>query len=173
MQTIDPSVAELLRTKRVLIVDDEASARKVVRTLLTSLGVRQIVEATDGKTGIEAILSTIPDAVLVDWQMPGLDGPGFLRWVRHPGAFPYCDVPIVMLTGHAEKSCVTEAIRLGVHEYLLKPVSAQSLLARLVSIFCHPRRMVQRGGFYGPEPRDASTYRPDKGPLLRDLVLLN
>lgn len=172
MQIADPATLEMLRGKQVLVVDDDGASRRVVRALLAGLGIDRVIEAPDGKTAIEAILASAPDLVLLDWQMPGLDGAGLLRWVRHPGVFPHCDVPIVVLTGHGERSCVTEAIRLGAHEYLLKPVSTQALLARLVAVFCHPRPMVQRGGFYGPQPRQTSILRPD-APARRDTLFLN
>ena len=64
-------------------------------------------------------------------------------------------------SGYGERSRVIEAIRLGVNEYLLKPVSSTALLGRIVSIVVRPRRMVKQGDFYGPEPRKLATYRPD------------
>lgn len=163
----------IVRSMRFLVVDDEPYARKVVRALLTAMGIRHIQEASDGASGIDAILTFSPDIVLVDWEMPGLDGPGFLRRVRSPGVFPMCDVPVIMLTGHGEKSRVTEAIRLGIHEYLLKPVSMQALQTRIASIVTNPRPMIRRGSYYGPAPRKAATYKPDHQPLIDDIVLLN
>ncbi len=90
-----------------------------------------------------------PDIVILDWQMPDLNGLEFMRTVRAPSKFAYPDVPIIMLTGHAERARITEAIAHGVHEYLLKPVSSKALLARLVAIIAHPRRMIQSGDYYG------------------------
>jgi DNA-binding response OmpR family regulator len=66
-----------------------------------------------------------------------------------------------MVTGHGERSRVIEAARLGINEYLLKPISSQALQARLLSIINHPRPMVQRGAYYGPEPRRLSAYKPE------------
>jgi DNA-binding response OmpR family regulator len=85
--------------------------------------------------------------------MPKLDGPGFVRLVRSPLTFSYPDIPIVMLTGHGERSRVIEALQLGVNEYLLKPVSGHALQERLVAVLTNPRPIVQRPGYYGPEPR--------------------
>jgi two-component system, chemotaxis family, chemotaxis protein CheY len=160
MQTIDKNAEALVRSAKILIVDDEHYTRKVIRTLLTTIGVRQIVEASDGLAGIEAIKTIAPDIALLDWEMPGLDGAGFMRVVRSPETFPYPDVPIIMLTGHSEKSRVVEAVRLGIHEYLLKPVSSQALLTRILSILTNPRPMVRRGTYYGPEPRKGNSYKP-------------
>jgi DNA-binding response OmpR family regulator len=68
------------------------------------------------------------------------------------------DVPIIMLSAHGERWRVVEAVRLGVNEYLRKPVSAQALLDRFVSILAKPRPSIQRGDYYGPQPR---TLLPD------------
>jgi two-component system chemotaxis response regulator CheY len=157
-------IAELLASTRVLIVDDEYYSRKVIRTLLLAIGLSDIHEAEDGPRGLAAITAVIPDVVLLDWEMPGLDGADFMRRVRSPDTFALPNVPIIMLTGHAERSCVLEAVKLGVHEYVLKPVSSTLLRARLVSVLVKPRNIVRVGGYYGPEPRKLSAYRPEIEP---------
>jgi two-component system, chemotaxis family, chemotaxis protein CheY len=96
--------------------------------------------------------------VILDWEMPSLNGPEFVRAVRSPGRFPYPAVPIIMLTGYSERSRVIEAVRLVVNEYLLKPVSSTAILARIVSVLIRPRRMMQQGDY--PEPRSLSSYKP-------------
>ena len=164
MQSFDKPLETMIRATKILIVDDEHYMRKVLRTLLITAGIRQIQEAADGVEGIEAIKTATPDIVLLDWEMPGLDGAGFMRVVRSPETFPYPDVPGIMLTGHAQKSLVVEAVRLGIHEFLLKPVSGQALLTRIVSILTTPRRMVRKGSYYGPEPRKAYAYKPQFDP---------
>jgi len=153
MQSHDKSAEALVRSAKILIIDDEHYTRKVVRTLLTSIGFRHIFEADDGFTGIEAIKTVVPDIVLLDWEMRGLDGPGVMRVIRSPATFAHPDIPVIMLTCFSEKSRVLEAIKLGVHEYLLKPVSSNALQARILSILTNPRPMVRKGNYYGPEPR--------------------
>src|SRR5579872_55564 len=147
------ALAERLATAKVLLVDDEPYMRKVVRTLLMSVGMRQIFEASDGPSGLDLIRSVAPDVVILDWEMPGIDGPGFVRMVRSPDTFPYPDVPIVMLTGHGERSRVVEAVKLGVNEFLLKPVSSKALQDRMVSVLTNPRKVIRDGDYYGPTPR--------------------
>jgi CheY-like chemotaxis protein len=142
-----------LASCKVLIVDDEHFMRKVVRTLLISLGVRTIFEAADGPAGLDAIRSVNPDVVILDWQMPGLDGAGFVRMVRSPKSFPLPDVPIIMLTGHGERSRVIEAVEIGVNEFLLKPVSLKALRDRMIAVLVKPRPLVRSGDYYGPAPR--------------------
>lgn len=141
---------------KVLVVDDEPNMRKVVRTMLMSIGVRSIHEAGDGPTGLEAIRALVPEVVVLDWEMPGIDGAEFMRKLRAPDAFPYPDVPVIMLTGHGERSRVLEAMRLGVNEFLLKPVSAKALRERLIAVLVNPRPMVKQGDYYGPMPRTGS-----------------
>ena len=167
-------LAELFAVTKVLVVDDEHYMRKVVRTLLMSIGVRTIYEAPDGPTGLETIRTMSPDVVIVDWQMPGLDGASFVRMVRSPETFPYPNVPIIMLTGHGERSRVIEAIQIGVNEFLLKPVSSKALQSRLVSILTKPRAVVKAGSFYGPVPRNlAATMNEDGDHAVSTLVLVN
>lgn len=146
-----------LATCKVLVVDDEHFMRKVVRTLLMSIGVRNVYEAADGAAGLEMIRSVEPNIVIVDWQMPGLHGAGFVRMVRSPDTFPFPDVPIIMLTGHSERSRVVEAVQVGVDEFLLKPVSSNALRDRIVAVLANPRAMIRSGGNYRPAPRTKLT----------------
>ena len=150
---LSKSVEKLMSTIEILIVDDNQYMRKVVRNLLVNLGVKNIHEAADGIAGLEAIRTYVPDIVLLDWEMPLLNGAELVRIVRSPGVFAVPDVPIIMLTAHVERWRVLDATRLGVNEFLKKPVSGKALLDRIVSILSHPRPMVQIGDYYGPEPR--------------------
>jgi two-component system chemotaxis response regulator CheY len=167
-------LAARFASAKVLVVDDEHYMRKVVRTLLMTIGVRTIYEAADGPSGLEIIRNMAPDVVIVDWQMPGLDGAGFVRMVRSPETFPYPNVPIIMLTGHGERSRVVEAIKIGVNEFLLKPVSSKALQSRMTSVFINPRRLVQTGGYYGPAPRNlVKAINQDTDDAIINLVMLN
>jgi two-component system chemotaxis response regulator CheY len=156
----DAQVEAVIRSARVLVVDDEFNMRKVIRTLLYSVGVTNVHEASDGPSGLQAIRQLEPHAVILDWQMQGMQGNEFVKRVRSPGTFPLPDVPIIMLTGHSEQSRVIEAIRIGVHEFLLKPVSGSALHSRLASVLLKPRPMVRRGDYYGPEARKFAAYQP-------------
>jgi two-component system, chemotaxis family, chemotaxis protein CheY len=173
METAATKIARQVAQIKVLIVDDEPSMRKVTRALLQAIGVKNIHEAADGGSGLDAIRDHAPDIVILDWEMPSPNGPEFMRAVRAPGSFPLPDVPVIMLTGHSERSRVMEAMRLGVNEYLLKPVSSVALLARIVSILSKPRKMMKQGDYYGPEPRLKATYRPDVDPGFSQIFLVN
>jgi DNA-binding response OmpR family regulator len=143
----------LIHGLRILLIDDNQYMRKIVRNLLVNLGIREVYEATDGIAGLDAIRTVAPDIVIIDWELPLLNGAEFVRIVRSPGVFPMPDIPIIMLTSHGERWRVVEAVRIGVNEYLRKPVSAQALLDRFISILAKPRATVQVGDYYGPEPR--------------------
>jgi two-component system, chemotaxis family, chemotaxis protein CheY len=173
MQAVASQVAKQFETLKVLVVDDEPTMRKVTRSLLLAIGVKNILEASDGISGLDAVCARAPDVVIVDWEMPGLNGPEFVRIVRSPDSFPLPDLPIIMLTAYGERSRVVEAVKLGVNEFLLKPVSSTALQTRLVSILAKPRRMVRIGDYYGPEPRKISSYKPECDPALNQLVLVN
>src|SRR5262249_309364 len=116
-------------------------------------GIKTIHEAADGVAGLQAIRTCAPDLAIVDWNLPMVSGPELVRIVRSPGVFPLPDLPIIILTCHGERWRVVEAQRLGVHEFLVKPVSCQAILDRIVSIFYKPRPMVRLANYYGPEPR--------------------
>jgi two-component system, chemotaxis family, chemotaxis protein CheY len=161
MKPAASDVAQKLVALKVLIVDDEPTMRKVTRSLLQAIGVRTIHEANDGNSGLEAIRTLLPDVVIVDWEMPHPNGPEFVRTVRSPGTFPLPHVPIIMLTGHNERSRVAAAVNLGVNDFLVKPVSTKALLGRLISLIANPRRMVRIGDYYGPEPRQLSSLKPE------------
>lgn len=160
--TASSRINSLIHSIEVLIIEDNQYMRKVIRNLLVNLGVKNIHEAQDGIVGLEAIRLFEPDVVLLDWEMPLLTGAELLRIVRSPGVFPVPDVPVIMLTGHGERWRVVEASRLGVHEFLMKPISAKALLDRLLAILAKPRPMVRMGDYYGPEPR---TLFCEPGPL--------
>jgi CheY-like chemotaxis protein len=137
----------------VLVVDDNAYMRKMVRSLLTNIGVRTVHEAADGLAGLDVIREVSPDAVILDWEMPLLNGMEFVRIVRSPGVFPLPDIPIIMLSAYSNRKRIVEAVQAGVNEFLAKPVSAKALADRLLSIVAQPRATVQIGNYYGPEPR--------------------
>src|ERR1700729_489212 len=159
-------IADLIQSLGVLVVDDNLYTRKMIRNLLVNCGVKDVYEAADGIEALDAIRTIAPDIVLLDWEMPLLSGPELVRIVRSPGVFPTPDVPIIMLSGHGERWRVVEAVRLGVHEYLIKPVSAKALYDRLVSIMMQPRPVVRLGDYYGPEPRKMMTENLDDAPII-------
>ena len=102
---------------------------------------------------LDAVHMINPDVMIMNWHMPVLDGTEVMRIVRSPGSFSKPNLPIIMLTDIGLRSRVTAAIKLGVHELLVKPISPKTLQERLLGILLCPRPMVRAGSYYIPMPR--------------------
>jgi CheY-like chemotaxis protein len=138
----------------ILVVDDNSHMRKVTRMMLTNLGAKSVFEAADGMSALETIRSADPDVMVLDWEMPALSGSDVMRLLRSPEVSPKPALPVIVLTAFPQRRCVTEAIALGAHEFLVKPTSPKALHDRLLSIIAKPRPMVKVGPYYVPLPRD-------------------
>jgi len=136
----------------VLVVEPDLGLRNWCRMHLSTAG-HEVATAEDARRALRVATARAPDVVIIDWELPLLNGAEFVRIVRSPGVFPFSDIPIIMLSQHGERWRVVEAVRIGVNEYLRKPVSAQALLDRLTAIVAKPRPVVQLGDYYGPAPR--------------------
>src|SRR6266516_2823390 len=120
---------------RVLVVDDEADIRELVRELLGRAGY-DVVEAPNGSEALRAFYSQQPDLVILDVQMPVLDGWETLTRIREVS-----DVPVMMLTARAEELDKVRGLRAGADDYVTKPFGRQELLARVEA---HLRRSRDR-----------------------------
>lgn len=143
----------LLQRLDVLVIDDHLYTRKIIRSTLAAIGVRNIYEAGDALDGFAAISLHTPDIVFLDWEMPIMTGAEMMRLIRKPDAFPYPDVPVIMMSCHGERWRVEQSVKLGVNEFIRKPFSGKVLMERLASILVRPRPIVQIGDYYGPAPR--------------------
>ena len=137
----------------ILIADSNLYTRKLTRMMLVNLGAKSIYEVGDGVAALDAIRNVSPDVMIINWDLPVLDGTEVMRIVRSPGVFPKPNLPIIMLTDIGKRSRVTAAVRLGVHEFLVKPISPKTLQQRLLGILLKPRPMVRAGKYYIPMPR--------------------
>jgi DNA-binding response OmpR family regulator len=109
----------------VLVVDDESDIRGLVHELLQRAG-HDVVEAPDGNEALKRFYANQPDLVILDVQMPGLDGWGVLDRIRE-----LSDVPVIMLTARAEELDKVRGLRAGADDYVTKPFGRQELLARV------------------------------------------
>jgi DNA-binding response OmpR family regulator len=109
----------------VLVVDDEGDIRGLLQELLHRAG-HDVVEAPDGNEALKRFYANQPDLVILDVQMPGLDGWGVLDRIRE-----LSDVPVIMLTARAEELDKVRGLRAGADDYVTKPFGRQELLARV------------------------------------------
>ncbi len=121
-----------LTTIRVLIVDDSRFMRRLVRSILRSVGVKYIIDTDRAEMAIGFVKAQDFDVVILDWVMPGIGGAGFCDAARHIARVKPMP-PIVVITAHATRKVVLEAIRAGVDQILVKPFSATSLRDRLIT----------------------------------------
>jgi len=138
---------------RFLVIDDNAHMRRILRTLLHGFGAREVYEAEDGASGLEAFTHYMPDVLVTDWAMPIFDGLELTNMIRQPGANSNPYVPIIMLTGHSEKKRVVAARDAGVTEFLAKPISAKGLYQRIVNVVANPRPFIKTKSYFGPDRR--------------------
>ena len=136
-----------------LIADDNKHMRAMVKSLLLALGVRNVVEASDGADAFKELRHFPADIIICDWSMKPVDGLAFTRMVRSGKDSPNPFVPIIMLTGFTEMTRVVEARDAGIHEFLAKPISAKGLYSRIRSIIEHPRPFIRTGIYFGPDRR--------------------
>lgn len=108
--------------KYCLIVDDSKVVRMVARKILEDLGFTT-AEAEDGKIALDACLGRMPDVVLLDWNMPVMDG---LEFLGHLRASPGGDTPIVVFcTTENDMTHIQRAVAAGANEYIMKPFDSE------------------------------------------------
>lgn len=146
----------------VLIIDDSRYARSFIKSALFSFGVRNVSEAGDGPAGIEILREAKIDLVLVDHDMQPMDGVAFTRMVRTGAEVECREVPIIMVSGMAEMEKVIEARNAGVNEFLVKPVSADSLFRRVRNALVNPRPFVVTDAYVGPCRRIVQRPSPEE-----------
>lgn len=120
----------------VLIVDNEEFMRNLVERMLFDLGVKTVFKAEGAKDAMRVIQTEYRDIdlILLDIDMPGIDGLQFLKMIRKTSKKEVAELPIVMLTGHADMTNVKKAVELGIGGFLTKPVAAEKLKAQILSV---------------------------------------
>jgi two-component system chemotaxis response regulator CheY len=114
-------------TMKILLVDDSKTMRNIQKAVLAQLGHTDILEACDGQDALSRAPGYKPDLMLVDWNMPNMDGLSFVKAWRQTNK----TTPIIMVTTEAEKSRVIEAIKAGVNNYVVKPFTPDLLSQRI------------------------------------------
>ena len=117
---------------KILIVDDFATMRKVIRNLLKQGGFENVVEAEDGLAALKILKSQQVDFIISDWNMPNMSGLELLKAVR--GDDELKALPFLMATAEALKDNVVAAVKAGVSNYIVKPFTAEVLNEKIEKI---------------------------------------
>jgi len=142
-----------LNTLRILLVDDNAAMRGIVRTALSAFGCVNVSETSSAKQAMEVLRAQPIDLMILDWKMQPVDGMALVRRLRAEDCERLTYLPIIMLTAYSEPAKVREARDAGVTEFLVKPFSSQGLYMRLANIVNRPRAFVRTKTFFGPDRR--------------------
>lgn len=112
---------------KILLVDDSKTMRNIQKRVLAELGPTEFFEANDGVEALALVDKDTFDLILVDWNMPNMDGITFLRRFRAAGK----KTPLIMVTTEVEKSRILDAIKAGANNYVVKPFTPETLLEKV------------------------------------------
>jgi len=115
-------------SQRILVIEDQEDNRRIVRDLLTSVGY-ELIEAVDGEAGVEAAADHVPDLILMDIQLPGIDGYEATRQIKAKPDLQH--IPIIAVTSYALSGDDVKAYEAGCNGYVAKPFSPRALLTKI------------------------------------------
>jgi two-component system chemotaxis response regulator CheY len=118
---------------RVLIVDDFASIRWILRNILKRNGFTNITEAHNGKNALKVLKKEKFDLILCDWDMPVMSGLELLNKVRSDDEFK--NVPFIMITSESQKDNILSVVKAGATDYVMKPFTAETISEKLQKVF--------------------------------------
>jgi len=118
---------------KILAVDDFATMRRIIKTILKQLGFNNVVEADDGTSAIEILRKDKIDLIISDWNMPKMTGLDLLKSIRTDSTLKH--VPFLMVTAEAEKDNIIQAAQAGVNNYIVKPFTAETMKEKIDKIF--------------------------------------
>lgn len=117
---------------QVLVIDDSATMRKIIKDSLSKIGNFEIVESENCDDGLQQLANTSVNLILVDWNMPGMSGIDFTKAVRSNPAL--AKIPIIMITSNAEKQHVLSAVTAGVNDYIMKPFTVDVFAQKISNV---------------------------------------
>lgn len=145
-----PHTAIRLDELNVMLVDRSKFTRSLVRPLMYAMGFRNFTEASDGQEALEELTHKPADLIITGWEMSPVGGLEFIKTLRNSPDSPCPGVDVIILTGNTERQNVLQARDAGMTEFLAKPLSADKLYARVMSVLKYPRPFVEEGGYKGP-----------------------
>lgn len=146
---------------RVLIADDDRRIALIVRQVLESLGFKEISTVKDGESALALINNDRVDMLITDWHMTPMDGISLIKHLRTSDDSPNRFMPIIMMTGNAEREHVETARDAGVTEFVVKPFSAKTLCDRIILLIDNPRSFIRSRRFTGPDRRRRALAAPN------------
>lgn len=146
---------------RFLIVDDNTHAVNLVKAMLRGFGADQLYDAQTIDAAQRRMKITPCDIVILDYMLGAEEGVTFARWLRNDPDSPAPYTPIILLTGHADRSKIVAARDAGVNEFCVKPVTPADLMKRIAWVIDRPRPFVRSNTYFGPDRRrhDDPNYR--------------
>ncbi len=118
---------------KIIVVDDFATMRKIIKNILRQIGFTNILEADDGSTALPILEKENIDLVVTDWNMPKMSGLELVKAIRSNPNLK--NIPVLMVTAEALKENIIEAVKAGVNNYVIKPFTAQTLQEKIEKIF--------------------------------------
>jgi len=146
-------VQNTLRDFNILIVDADMMLGSILKGLLQNLGFPNVFATTNGKQGFEILQETPIDFMITEWNTREIDGLELLNRIRRDRTSPTQTLPVIMLTGRAEKEDVITARDYGINEYVIKPFTAKTIYSRLERLIEVPRQFVLSQYYVGPDRR--------------------
>lgn len=122
-----------MKDKKVLIVEDSPTMRRIISNSLKKLGVENATEAGNGVDALEQLQKQEFDMILTDWNMPEMNGQELVEHIRKSEKFK--NVPILMITTRGMERDVVTAIKSGVNGYVIKPFTADVLKQKMIDLF--------------------------------------
>ncbi len=116
---------------KVLVVDDNGNMRRLINTILRSVGIRNLMEAGSGPEALTILSTWVPDLVLVDYVMDGMTGVDFTKSVRTNFDKNGKRLPIIVITGYSELWRLNEAKKAGANDFIVKPFTTKALIQRI------------------------------------------
>lgn len=114
---------------KLLLVDDSATMRRIQKTQMATMGITDIEEAGNGEEALAKLSQAAFDIVLLDWNMPVMDGLTCLQNIRKNAS--YGNIKVIMCTSESEKSKVMEALKAGATNYIVKPFTPEALKEKI------------------------------------------